>query len=96
MTLAATTVLEMAVPMAKGQATEGEVVKDGRGSAAGKSYGGHAGIGAGRGTACGPLTTITKRIPNPPGRGVGGGVACGNDELGNGLAKGAGVGNGKG
>ena len=86
----------MAVLLAKGQAMEGELGKDGRGSAAGKSYGGHAGIGAGRGTACGPLTTTTKRTPNPPGRGVGGGVACGNDELGHGLAKGAGVGNGKG
>ena len=53
-------------------------------------------VGAGRGTACGPLTTITKRIPNPSGQGVGGGTACGNDELGRGLAKGAGAGNGRG
>ena len=81
---------------AKGQEMEGGVGKDGRGSAAGKSYGGHAGIGAGRGTACGPLTTITKRIPNPSGLGVGGGTACGTYEIGHGTAKGEGVGNGRG
>ena len=81
---------------AKGQATEGEVVKDGRGSAAGKSYGGYAGVGAGRGTACGPMATVTKRAINPSGLGVGGGTACGTYEIGHGTAKGEGVGNGKG
>ena len=84
------------MPEAKAQETEEEVGKDGRGNAAGKSYGGYAGFGAGRGTACGPMATVIKRIPNPSGRGVGGGVACGNDELGNGLAKGAGTGDGRG
>lgn len=54
------------------------------------------GVGAGRGTACGPLTTVTKRAILPSGRGVGGGTACGNDELGRGIAKGAGAGNGRG
>ena len=80
----------------KGQAMEGELGKDGRGSAAGKSYGGHAGIGAGRGTACGPMTTVIKRAVNPSGQGVGNGTACGAHELGCGDAKGEGVGNGKG
>ena len=55
-----------------------------------------SGLGAGRGTACGPLTTVTKRAILPSGRGVGGGTACGNDELGRGIAKGAGAGNGRG
>ena len=86
--------------LAKGQEMEGGVAKDGRGSAAGKSYGGYTGytgIGAGRGTACGAKgKDAGAMIAAPAGRGVGGGVACGNDELGRGLAKGAGVGNGRG
>ena len=58
MTLAATTVLEMAVPMAKGQATEGEVGK-GHGTACGgvttviKRAINPSGLGVGGGTACG-------------------------------------------
>ena len=53
--------------------------------------------GKGHGTACGAKGKDAGAInAAPAGRGVGGGVACGNDELGNGLAKGAGTGNGKG
>ena len=46
------------------------------------------GVAKGHGTACGPMTTVTKRVVNPSGNGVGGGTACGTYELGHGTAKG--------
>ena len=51
-------------------------------------------VGKGHGIACGGVATVTKRVVNPSGNGVGGGTACGTYELGNGTAKGEGDGNG--